>query len=181
MTVYVALLRGINVGGKAKLPMADLRRIAETIGLTDVQTYIQSGNLVFRTARRGGPAIAEELRSAIRADVGVDPAIILRTLAELRDAVAANPFAARGEDVAHLHAIFLDSPASSAALQALDPAHYAPEEFAANGRELYLFLPNGMGRSVLAADLSRRKPTTTGTARNWRTVTTVLAMAEKFA
>jgi uncharacterized protein (DUF1697 family) len=181
VTVFVALLRGVNVGGKAKLPMAELRRLAESCGLEDVQTYIQSGNLVFRTRRRSASAISTALREAIRTDIGIDPAVILRTAAELRSAVEANPFLARGAEAAQLHAVFLDEAGPSSALDGLDRDKYLPEEFEVRGREVYLLLPNGMGRSQLAADLGRRGPVRDGTARNWRTVTTLLDMADKLA
>jgi uncharacterized protein (DUF1697 family) len=177
MHVMVALLRGVNVGGANKLPMADLRRIAEGCGYQQVKTYIQSGNIVLAagdgdTAKAGG-----KLRRAIAERSGLDPAVIVRSRDELAAVVDANPFLHRGEDPAHLHVVFMEE-ASPLPLKDLDA--YAPEEVEVVGRERYLFLPKGLGRSRLAADLSRPK-SPQGTARNWRTVTKLLEMADEIA
>jgi uncharacterized protein (DUF1697 family) len=170
----VALLRGVNVGGKAKLAMADLREIVAGCGFEDVRTYIQSGNVVFTTPGKADPdAVAATLATAIAAGSSVAPDVVVRTAAELAAVVDANPFLRRGEDTAHLHVSFTGTKPD---LGIDDLARYAPEEAATAGREVYLFLPNGMGRSKLAADLARRSRPP-GTARNWRTVTKLLEMA----
>ncbi len=174
----VALLRGVNVGGRGRLPMADLRAIATGLGHGDVATYIQSGNLVLSTSDR--PArVAVDLAAAIASSSSVQPAVMVRTRRQLAKVVRDNPFLARGEDEAHLHILFTDGPAA-AAIAGLDLAAYAPEEAIAAGQDLYLLLPNGVGRSPLATDLARRKGAV-GTMRNWRTVTTLLAMADEAA
>jgi uncharacterized protein (DUF1697 family) len=172
------MLRGINVGGKAKLPMADLRRIVEGCGFEDVRTYIQSGNVVFSGSGRSSDAVAKRLQAAIADGSNVKPEVAVRSRAELAKVVDANPFLARGADAADLHVTFLcGNTRSSAALGGLDLASYAPDEAIARNREVYLYLPNGLGRSKLAADLARRGKTE-GTTRNWRTVTTLLDMAD---
>jgi uncharacterized protein (DUF1697 family) len=172
----VALLRGVNVGGKSSLSMSDLRAVAESCGYEHVRTYIQSGNLVFEApARATSATVAKQLELAIADATVVEPEVVARTRAELAAAVDGNPFASRGEDPAHLHVVFTTGQAK-ASLGSIDLAGYAPEEAAAVGQHLYLFLPSGMGRSKLAADLSRRRGST-GTARNWRTVTKLLGMA----
>jgi len=176
MTTYVALLRGVNVGGRNALPMADLRRIAEGCGHRDARTYIQSGNLVFTSDEADAAAIARGLHDAILAEAGVDSPVALRTRGDLERVAAANPFLAAAADVAHLHVTFLLEPPAPAALGGLDLAAYRPEQAAIAGSELYLHLPAGMGRSRLATDLARRRDLA-GTTRNWRTVTTLLAMA----
>jgi uncharacterized protein (DUF1697 family) len=178
MGVVVVLLRGINVGGKGKLPMAQLREIATAAGLEEVRTYIQSGNVVARAPRGSTSALATRLRRGIAAATSLDPEVSVRTGAELAEAVAANPFVARGEDPAHLHVTFLSHPAARV-LAGHDPAAWAPEEVVAIGRELHLLLPEGMGRSKLAAALARRADG--GTTRSWRTVTTLLDMAGELA
>jgi uncharacterized protein (DUF1697 family) len=174
----VALLRGVNVGGRGKLPMADLRAIAEDLGYGEVATYIQSGNLVLTTSASAA-TVARDLAAAIAAGTSVAPAVVVRTRSQLAKVVRDSPFLARGEDEGHLHVTFTDGPAS-AAVAGLDLAPYAPEEATAIGKELHLFLPNGLGRSKLAADLSRQKGTV-GTTRSWRTVTKLLAMADDAA
>lgn len=171
----VVLLRGVNVGARTKLPMADLRRIAEGCGFEQVRTYIQSGNLVCSTAETSSAAVAATLQDVLARETEVKPAVLARTRDELAAVVEANPYLKRGEDPAHLHVTFLAGPAEPA-LGSLDLAAYRPEEVAAIGHELHLFLPNGLGRSKLAGDLARLKGPT-GTTRNWRTVTKLLAMA----
>ena len=179
MSVMVALLRGINVGGSGILPMARLREIATSVGFTEVRTYIQSGNVVFAGRQRSTDAAAVALRSAIVSSTGLDPQVIVRTRDELAAVVDANPFLQRGDDPDHLHVMFLDEDAE-ALIEGLDLRSRLPEEAIAIGRELYLQLPAGMGRSKLATDLARRLGST-GTVRNWRTVTTLLGMARELA
>jgi uncharacterized protein (DUF1697 family) len=173
MNTYVGLLRGVNVGGAAKLPMADLRRIAEACGFTDVRTYVQSGNVVFRTSASAAKA-AKALREALAAGTNVDPALALRTPAQLAAVVDDCPF----DDTAHVHVTFLVEGASPRALT-VERDRFAPEQAAAHGREVYLYLPDGIGRSKLAAVLARGTAGAEGTTRNWRTVTTLLGLARE--
>jgi len=175
----VALLRGVNVGGKGKLAMADLRSAATACGFQNVRTYIQSGNLVFTSPAPDTQAVAERLREVIAATTQVQPEVIVRTRHELADVVEQNPYVRRGEDAAHLHVVFAYSDVE-ASLRSEDLAGYVPEEATAVGRELYLFLPSGMGRSKLAVDLARRTGPS-ATTRNWRTVTKLLEMADEVA
>lgn len=170
MTVFVALLRGINVGGAGKLAMADLRRIATGCGFEDVRTYVQSGNVVFR-ANGSRAAVAKSLRAAIAAETPVDPAIAIRTADQLAKVVDGCPF----DDTANVHVTFLVEGASSSRPH-VDPDQFEPERYAIRGSEVYLYLPNGMGRSKLAQALSKGKAAADGTTRNWRTVTTLLEM-----
>lgn len=174
MVVMVALLRGINVGGRGSLAMADLRAVATALGLHRVRTYIQSGNLLFASADADPTAIAVDLAEAIAASTSVSPLVVVRTAHELAAVVGLNPFADR--DLAKVHVIFRAGPAS---LGIDDLSVYAPEEAAVIGRETYVYLPDGAGRSKLAADLARRG--TTGTMRNWRTVTKLLEMSSEMA
>ena len=181
MVVMVALLRGVNVGGRGKLAMADLRATASALGHHHVRTYIQSGNLVFASTEPDPEAVAEELRAALERVMGAAPAVVVRTHADMVDVVERNPFATR--DVAHLHVAFATG-IGDASLALGDLESYAPEEAVASGRETFLYLPGGMGRSRLAADLGRRGlsgPGRDATVRNWRTVTKLLEMAEETA
>lgn len=181
MVVMVALLRGVNVGGRGKLAMADLRATASALGHQQVRTYIQSGNLVFAAAQRDPRAVGEELSRELGRAMGAAPAVAVRTHADLVAVVERNPFAER--DVAHLHVAFATgSEDASVALPDLEP--YAPEDAAVVGSQTYLYLPGGMGRSRLAADLGRRGlggPGRDATVRNWRTVTKLVEMAEETA
>jgi uncharacterized protein (DUF1697 family) len=175
VTVIVALLRGVNVGGKAKLAMADLREAAATCGIEDARTYIQSGNLVGRTTSRSTEAVARKLEAAVADLGGVAPDVAVRTKAELAEVMKSSPFLKRGEDPAHLHVVFMVGK-EPAKVGLAEPEKYRPEEVIAVGRELHLFLPGGVGRSQLAADLLRPKGPR-GTMRNWRTVTKLLELA----
>ena len=175
----VALLRGINVGGHGKLPMADLRAIAEGLGYGDVATYIQSGNLVLSSgasASHGGPRSGGRHRGGERRRAGrhgphAPPAGQGRAGQPV-------PGPRRGRGAPARRCSPTDRPRPR--LAALDLGSYAPEEAIAVGRELHLLLPNGVGRSKLAVDLGRQKGAV-GTMRNWRTVTAMLAMADEAA
>ena len=145
----VILLRGINVGGNNKLPMAELREIAAEAGFTDARTYIQSGNLVASTGL-DPDAAADVLAGAIRAATGLDVPTIVRTPTQWTDLIAANPSPDTIDPGTHVHVIFLPMPAPDA-IHAFDASGFAPEEMAVTGSELYLHLPDGMGRSKLVA------------------------------
>ena len=177
-TVYVALLRGINVGGRSTLSMADLRRVASGCGFGSVATYIQSGNLVL-TSTSGPDAVAARLEEAIAAEGGPTPRAAVRSRAELSAVVAANPYADRSTAATRVHVAFLAQGAEPPALDGIDLARFAPDELTVRGRETYLFLPNGIGRSKLAEALARLPAP--ATVRNWRTVTTLLSRAEAIA
>ncbi|UQX88479.1 DUF1697 domain-containing protein [Jatrophihabitans telluris] len=179
MTVFIGLLRGINVGGHATLPMADLRRIAGQAGLSDVKTYIQSGNLVFTSSRRDEQGLADDLTAAIKADAGIEPAVVLRTLAHWQQAISSNPYAVGAVDPKSLHVCFFADTPPNDVLDGIELSAYEPEAAQVVGRQLYYFLPNGLGRSKLAADLSRRKPIKAGTVRNWRTVQKLAELAHE--
>ncbi len=168
VTAYVALLRGVNVGGRSSLAMADLRRIAEGCGFEDVSTYVQSGNVVFR-APGSAAAVAKALRSAIAAETPLHPEVAVRTAAQLAKVVEDCPF----DDTANVHVTFLVDGAS-ATKPTVDPDDFAPERFDVRGTQVYLYLPNGIGRSKLAQALGKGAAKTAGTTRNWRTVTKLL-------
>lgn len=162
----IALLRGINVGGRGKLPMKDLARIIGDLGGTEVQTYIQSGNVVFEAARAWGPEQCAALVAAIEAEKGFSPPVFLLQVEQLRRAIADNPFPT-GEGKA-LHFYFLASPAAPDLDRVAELAG-ATEQYRLTDAVFYLYAPDGIGRSKLAAKLESllRVPTT---ARNWNTV-----------
>ena len=174
---YVALLRGVNLGPRNKVPMPALRSLTESLGHNDVRTYIQSGNLVFRSAEKGN--LAARLEQAIAAELGVKAAVVLRTAGELSKAIAGNPFVAAGADEKALHVVFLGSPPSRSAVKTLEPDRSPPDEFAVGRAEVYLRCPNGFGRSKLGVDWFEKKLGGPATIRNWRTVTTLAAMCEE--
>jgi uncharacterized protein (DUF1697 family) len=167
-TTVIALLRGINVGGHNKLPMAQLRDIATDVGFNDVRTYIQSGNLVASTDLEPEQA-GDVLAAAIREVTGLQIPIVVRTAQQWADVIAANPFPDAPDPGTRVHVVFLSAP-SSAAIQAFDASGFAPELLEVVGSEIYLHLPDGMGRSRLAVAVNRLPDAAAGTARNWNTV-----------
>jgi uncharacterized protein (DUF1697 family) len=183
MARYVALLRGINVGGRNKVAMADLRQIATSLGHTEVATYIQSGNMVFTSPDTSVSGLADALEEVIAARLGVQPAVVVLSRPELARVIADNPFP---DEIApkFLHAVFRreemspEGIAAVAAAQQRARAKGSRDEAVVVGRTLFLRTPDGLGRSELAAQLARSAAQTAGTARNWATVTRLLAMLE---
>ncbi|MYV97703.1 DUF1697 domain-containing protein [Streptomyces sp. SID3343] len=173
VTKYVALLRGINVGGHRRIPMADLRRWLEGIGFEDVATLLQSGNAVFAGPERPTVEIEAAIEAAILAEAGFAVTVMVRTADELRAVFAGNPLEVR--DASKSAVAFLVTDPDPAELAALDPAVYAPDELVAAGRELYMYFPNGLGKTRLTPILGRRL-TVESTVRNWNTVTKLVAM-----
>jgi uncharacterized protein (DUF1697 family) len=162
------LLRGVNVGGHAKVPMARLRELAEELGYTDVATYLQSGNLVVSADSK--PAKVEAaIGEALRTHLDVDVAVMVRTRKELAAVIDANPF---GDvtDPKRLLVNFLAAQPAANKLEALDPDEFDPERFEFGDRCMYQSLPNGVGRSKLATAPWDRRLGVRGTGRNWRTV-----------
>jgi uncharacterized protein (DUF1697 family) len=157
--------------------MADLRRVTEACGFPEPRTYIQSGNLIFNSPRKNVAKVAAELRAALKQDLGLDIAMIIRTRAQLEAVVDANPFIAEGLDPNQQSVSFFaeDIPADLFAGVALE--QYAPEAVRLSKREVYFNLPLGTGHSPMLKDIGRRKGLNVATMRNWRTVTTLLSIA----
>ena len=178
MTVVIAMLRGVNLGGHNKISMDALREICHSLKLHKPQTYIQSGNVVFGTTERDLARVARRIEDAIEKSLSFRPRVILRTPSEMREVIARNPFKARtGLDPAKLIvSFFADVPGAEVRGKLLG-LKAGPEELHINGRELYVYFPDGMGRSQLRPVLDRtlKMPVT---ARNWNTVAKLLAMAE---
>ncbi|HEX5095832.1 MAG TPA: DUF1697 domain-containing protein [Acidimicrobiia bacterium] len=173
MTVHIALLRGINVGGKGVLKMSDLRDICAGAGCTDVATYIQSGNVVFSHSTASADSVASMLERALQQATGRDVAVMVRSRAQLQKVVDKNPY--KNAEPQTLHVAFLAAAPAAAAINAFDRAKYAPEEFVVAGRDVYLHLPNGVGKTKLLPPLTAKLPA--ATVRNWNTVQKLLEMA----
>jgi uncharacterized protein (DUF1697 family) len=190
MPTHVALLRGINVGGNRKVPMAELREVIAALGHADVATYIQSGNVVLTAADPGTDSeqLAAQLEDAIAARFPFRPAVIVLSRAELARAIADNPFPGESSPKL-LHAIFRRQDLADDAAPAVATAQQraadkgSRDEAAIVGRTLYLHTPDGLGRSILAVELNRAGPARTtqadGTARNWATVTKLMTMLDE--
>lgn len=183
MPRYVALLRGINVGGRNKVAMSSLRQVAEDLGYTSVATYIQTGNLVFTSPDTPTASLASALEGQIAASLSVRPAVVVLSRAGLAQVIADNPFTAQ-PDPRCVHAVFRgedpdpDALAAVAAAQESARARGSRDEAVLAGRALFLHTPDGFGRSDLAAQLTRASSKATGTARNWATVTRLMGMLD---
>ena len=151
MPVLIALLRGVNVGGHNKIKMDVLRELCAAAKLECAQTYLQSGNVVFRTNSRSAGQLASVLESAIERKLGFRPSVVLRDAAELRTAIARNPFAKRpGLEPGKLAVLFLAREVGAEARKALLEMDIAPEELGVQDQEIYIYFPNGQGRPKLS-------------------------------
>lgn len=175
MTTYVALLRGINVGGKGTLPMKELTAILESLGATGVKTYIQSGNAAFQHKPAEALKIASKLTAAINKARGFAPQVVVLEAKQFAKIAKANPFPEAEAEPKSLHIWFLAAKASKANVEALTNLKSKTEQFQLTTTAFYLHAPNGIGRSKLAANVERHLGVA-ATARNWRTVSTLLEM-----
>ncbi len=173
---HLALLRGINVGGKNKLPMKDLIRIFRECGCERVRNYIQSGNILFDAGPDVLAGLASRVEGHIDEQFGFRPPVVLRTEPALASVIAGNPFLAEGAAPDALHVYFLAGPADPDRIGQLDPDRSPPDRFAVRGGEVYLHLPDGMARTRLTNAYFDSKLATTSTARNWRTACKLLDM-----
>lgn len=166
--IYVALLRGINVGGRTKIPMAELRDTCSAAGCDDVVTYIQSGNVVLKS-KLSAEKLRSALEDAIDAGFGFRPAVMIRTGKEMAAVLDRNPYP--DVDEKELHVGFLHAPPDAATKKCLAAIDCGAEELTVQGRDVYLHLPNGVGRAALPVQLERCLRPAQVTVRNWRTVT----------
>lgn len=176
-SAHVALLRGLNVGGKNRLPMRDLAAIFSGVGCTGVRTYIQSGNVLFDAPSALGRRVPRLVADEIARSFGFEVPVVTRTVAELGRVAAENPFVAAGVAERELHVAFLADEPTPAHLAALDPDRSPPDEIAAGGREIYLRCPGGVARTRLTNAYFDRTLATISTMRNWRTVLALVELA----
>jgi len=175
MPTLVALLRGINVGGRKRVAMAPLRETVEELGFSRVSTYIQSGNIVCE-ATPGRAATAETvLHDGIREAFGIDVVVITRSAPEMATIVSANPFLSSGADPKHLGVVFFqDTPTVE---PVFEPEAHSPDEFTVRGREILLHYPNGFGKASLTHSFLEKQYQVPATIRNWNTVTKLAELA----
>jgi uncharacterized protein (DUF1697 family) len=177
--VYVALLRGINVGKNRRMAMADLRALLTEAGHTNVSTHIASGNVIFETPERGAAAVEKSLEQAIEQRFGFAISVMVRSERQLAGVLDGNPFLERAADSGHLHVGFLKAEPSAAEAKALAELDFGREEFALRGTEVYLHLPDGLGRSKMpTAVFDRALKQTPATVRTWKVVTKLRELAE---
>ena len=168
---HVALLRGINVSGQKKIRMQDLRDLCESIGLMDVATYVQSGNVVFGSPEPSTTALVASIEDAIRTRFGFEVPVIVRTRAELGEVVGSNPFVGeRGIDENRLAVVFLAIQPTPDSLEKIDGQASTGDRFEVVGRHIYLHCPSGFARTKLSNKFFENKLRLAATTRNWKTV-----------
>lgn len=175
--MHVALLRGVNVGGRNRLPMKDLAAMFAALECRDVATYIQSGNVVFRAPAATVRDLPVQLTRRLAKQLGIDVPVVLRSARELDGVVRGNPFLAKRTDEKALHVVFLAERPAPARVAALDPGRSPPDAFLVRGAEVFLSCPHGMARTKLTNDWFDRTLGTISTVRNWRTVLHLREMA----
>jgi len=176
MKTCIALFRGINVGGNTVLPMKDLVVILEQLGLENVRTYIQSGNVIFQSKEQDLPQLANKITVAIKQARDLSPQVLILSVKELQAAIASNPFSQGEHELRSLHLFFLDAVPHKSDLATLESIKTKTEQFKLNKRVFYLYAPDGIGRSKLAAKVEKALGVTV-TARNWRTVNEIMTIA----
>jgi uncharacterized protein (DUF1697 family) len=171
MPIYVAMLRGINVGGNKKIKMDKLRSSFEALGLEQVKTYIQSGNVVFKTAKISPTTLSRKIENRILEDLGFSASVISRSADEIGNTIANNPFLSQpGIDLEKLHVAFLSEAPTPAALKKLAELTLAPDRSRCPGKEVYFYFPNGVSGSSLWKHPLDRVLSVEATMRNWKTV-----------
>jgi uncharacterized protein (DUF1697 family) len=179
MPIYISMLRGINVGGHKRIEMNQLRASFEALGFERVQTYIQSGNVVFKTAKLSPAGLSRRIEERILSDFGFAASVISRTSDEMGQTITNNPFLKqRGIDPQKLHITFMSETPAPAALKKLTDLTAAPDQCRCFGRELYFYLPNGVSQSVLMKSPVDRLLSVVITTRNWRTVNSLYQMCQ---
>jgi uncharacterized protein (DUF1697 family) len=177
MPVYVALLRGINLGGHKKIKMDELRASLAAMGFDEVKTYIQSGNVVFKTAKISDRALSKKIEASILSNFGHSVSVMIRTAEEIKQVIANNPFLKQPDiDQTKLHVMFLAEPPAQSALKQLETLVLKPDQFRSLGKDLYFYLPNGVAESAVMKKPIDRVLAIPTTMRNWRTVNTVQQM-----
>ena len=179
MTVFIALLRGINVGGQKRIAMTDLTQLFTSLGLNNVRTYLQSGNVLFESQDGDPGRLSAMISENISAKFGFSVNVILRTSDELRRIILANPFAKEGLDADKYHVTFLSDIPSEEFPKSTMKGKDVPDRYVIIGREVYLFCPDGYGRTKFSNTFFEKKLGVFSTTRNWKTVNALAEMAER--
>jgi len=178
VSVHIALLRGVNVGGHGKVAMADVRALFEQLGFRGARTLLQSGNVVFSCAAKTDAELETRLEKEALKRLGLRTQFVVRSVDEFAEVIARNPFPNEAKrEPSLVHVMFLKSAPQAAAVAALSAAVTGPEVIRAGARHLYITYPDGAGRSKLTGTLIEKKLGTSGTARNWNTVLKLAALA----
>jgi uncharacterized protein (DUF1697 family) len=176
MAMQVALLRGINVAGNSRVGMSELREVFVDLGLSDVTTYLQSGNVVFNATAANAGQLVASLEKQIAARFGVKVSVLIRTHKELSRVIAANPYLDLEDDPTKLHVTFLARKPELSKVKSLEVPTGETGRFTVIGREVYLHCPDGYGRTKLNNSFFERKLYVSATTRNWKSVTALNAL-----
>lgn len=179
MNTYIAFLRGINVGGRNKLPMAELKKILADLKLVNVKTYIQSGNVVFQSSRTDTTDLASEITAAIDNSHGFAPQVFILTAEQLQAAIDNNPFPEGEDEPKTLHLYFMDTEPKALNSEKLDTLKADSERYQIIKDVFYLHAPDGIGRSKLAAGAEKNLGDVAVTARNWNTVSKMAVLVKE--
>ncbi len=178
MPTYISLIRGINVGGHKSVKMDQLRTSAEGLGFQRVRTYVQSGNLVFESAKQSPSTLSKKIEGVILKEFGHAAAVITKTSNEISEAIQNNPFLKqKAIDITKLHLVFLSAHPQSADVKKLDAISSGDDQYRWREDVIYLYLPNGAGESKLANAAFEKLLSVRATTRNWRTVNNLQQMA----
>jgi uncharacterized protein (DUF1697 family) len=179
METIISILRGINVGGKNKIPMAELKTLYEKSGFKNVTTYIQSGNVVFWAEKKEVDSLVGKISQMIFKKYGFNVPVIVRTVDEMQSVINKNPLLKnKGIDVEKLHVTFLSEIPAKENLEKIKAHEYKPDEYIIVDREVFIFCPNGYGNTKLSNTFFENKLKVTATTRNWRTVNELLRIGE---
>ena len=178
MSKFIALLRGINVSGQKQIKMSELKTQFEEKGFQDVETYIQSGNVIFSAREKSNKKLEDKISSAIKSKFSFDAQIIVLTPEAIGHVIQSNPFLKKKKDTEKLYVTFLLENPSADNIKKLKDVDYSPEEFIMDGSYIYLFVPNGYGNSKLNNNLFESKLKVFGTTRNWKTVNKLFELSK---
>ncbi|MEY3237782.1 MAG: hypothetical protein RI883_1883 [Bacteroidota bacterium] len=180
MITYISILRGINVGGHRLIKMVDLKSLVTNLGFRNVQTYIQSGNIVFQFTETSEEILEEMIRSAIKKQYDFDVPVMVKGIAEMKDIAAKNPYLKDdSKDISHLHVTFLDGIPNQEKYDTLATGDFKSDEYTLVGKNIYVYCPNGYGNTKLTNTFFENKLKVGATTRNWKTTNELLVMAEK--
>ena len=171
MKTYISMIRGINVSGQKKIKMNELKLLYESLNFQNVVTYIQSGNIIFEQTDSEYSVLSKNIEEKILGAFGFNVTVFIRTVNDLKKIVKNNPFLKKREkDINKLHVTFLSHKPSQSLTDEIDILKYKPDEFYLNENEIYLFCPNGYGRTKLSNNFFERKLKVSATTRNWKTL-----------
>jgi uncharacterized protein (DUF1697 family) len=178
METYISILRGINVSGRNKISMADLKKLYEDLKLQDVTTYIQSGNVVFRAPKQNDEKLAKKIEDAIHSKYSFDVPVIIRSAEEMRNVVTMNPMMKdKSINPEKLHVTFFATLPEEKKVESIKGIDYCPDNFIIMGKEIFLYCPNGYGITKLSNNFFENKLKVKATTRNWKTVNKLVDIA----